>query len=1136
MSTTPTPSPSPAPASTSGSIIPEFLYSADGLAVTVTNATQNPQNVNLSYSWSFGDGTAAATGSIVTHTYAAAGTYDIVLTVAAGESNYVYTTLPLSITVPLTQASTQWPTNVNDYPHADFQIDNNPALAMSFTDLSTTNYPPITWSWDFGDGTTSTLQNPSHTYSAPGLYNVTLTVTNSVSGTDYSNSVTMNLDIPSPPAVTADFAFTTAGLTATFTDSSTTTASGATINHWTWDFGDGNTSSTQNPVHTYSAPGTYTVTLTAGDSSANTGNVSEPVQVATASFSYVLNGLEVSYTDTSTTLHPPISAWLWAFGDGQTSNTQDPSHAYAQAGTYTVSLTITDASGANSPVTQVVTVAASTPTPTPTPSPTPTPTPTPTPAPTPTAPTYVLKGFVSISALEATAPNAPVSTLGELSTYSRTYAKEIMVFGGSTGGNTPSSIDLNVFSSVNVNNQELAVPSDYATSILGIATWIYNQAVAGSFTSDITVFLNAINLQYSGVINNVTVDEMLTQGGIWMPGQVQFFFTSPSTIDPTDTALSRIKIWFSDQSFQSEYDLYTIDIVPPITPLDNFFTPAPSVQTAVDDVTIPMLMANIALARNDEPETVLNSAIYNWMDPNTAGNYIPTVWTYLIWGDAGNNIDAIKEALQAYILANSAHTQSEWALIFPDIFTSTEFILTPLWTQYAIPNQTLVTGMYQPTTNPNQALTMALNTTVGGAYTPQYITDHLNIVPSTYKTLTIAAVGNPQNQGGITDFQVRWPDYLDVSTSSTDFDRMAQSTQGFVQLLYQLLSAAETMTDISDLPVGVTRLVRTNPTTGDAVMYAVANYDEVDYLVVTKAYLVAKYGASTNTEASIGISYSGTYNNGAFQLLSSTTAMQLQFQANNAVAGPLTWTLVDTTASSAIIDSSSGLLQVTFPSAGLYTVTLTLSDSAAHTTTQTFTFNYQVPQTGGSQSLQFGQQTLPEATVGVSYAGTIDVTGGAVPYSITNQSLPPGLSAVLNGTVINISGTPTQASSSSSGTTAVLGIVDSTPNTPQAASLQFTISIAAQGTVSVAMSPPTNTNVTIGAAYSGSLGITGGVSPYTLVSATLPAGLSAAISTNTVAISGTPTTQTTGTFAATVVIADTNNNQGTLNFNMNVAT
>src|SRR5439155_7186788 len=126
---------------------------------------------------------------------------------------------------------------------------------------------PITsWSWTFGDGGTSTAQNPSHTYTAAGSYTVRLIVGSSAGRDTLSRA--SYIAVSSPVAPTAQFSGTpTSGpapLAVQFTDEST--AGSAAITSWSWTFGDGGTSTAQNPSHTYTAAGSYTVRLIVGSS------------------------------------------------------------------------------------------------------------------------------------------------------------------------------------------------------------------------------------------------------------------------------------------------------------------------------------------------------------------------------------------------------------------------------------------------------------------------------------------------------------------------------------------------------------------------------------------------------------------------------------------------------------------------------------------------------------------------------------------------------------------------------------------------------------------------------------------------------------------------------------------------------
>src|SRR5204862_399532 len=121
--------------------------------------------------------------------------------------------------------------------------------------------------WVFGDGATSTATNPSHIYTNPGLYTVILSVASAV-GSGREEKASYIQALVAPVAPTADFSGSptsgTVPLQVQFTDQSLT--GGAVITSWSWNFGDGGTSTTQNPSHTYLVPGTYNVSLTATNS------------------------------------------------------------------------------------------------------------------------------------------------------------------------------------------------------------------------------------------------------------------------------------------------------------------------------------------------------------------------------------------------------------------------------------------------------------------------------------------------------------------------------------------------------------------------------------------------------------------------------------------------------------------------------------------------------------------------------------------------------------------------------------------------------------------------------------------------------------------------------------------------------
>jgi PKD repeat protein len=237
---------------------------------------------------------------------------------------------------------------------ADFSASptsGNVPMKVAFTDNSTGS--PISWRWNFGDGTYSTEKNPAHTYSKAGKYAVSLTVRNATSSNTTTKLSYINVGTPLKAPVASFSASPTSGyvpVKVVFTDRSTNSPAS-----WKWSFGDGNTSTQQNPEYTYSKAGRYTVSLvvrnSAGSNTATKSsyiNVLTPLKVPVAAFSASpISGkapLKVQFTDRST--ESPAS-WRWNFGDGTYSTVKNPSHTYSKAGKYTVTLTATNARGSN---------------------------------------------------------------------------------------------------------------------------------------------------------------------------------------------------------------------------------------------------------------------------------------------------------------------------------------------------------------------------------------------------------------------------------------------------------------------------------------------------------------------------------------------------------------------------------------------------------------------------------------------------------------------------------------------------------------------------------------------------------------------------------------------------------------------
>jgi PKD repeat protein len=228
----------------------------------------------------------------------------------------------------------------------------------SFSDL-TTVFPPdsiVTWIWKFGDGVTSFLQNPLHTYSASGTYTSSLSV---VSDSGCSAFIVKPVQVNTVP--NAKFNVTSApvctGTSSQFMDVST--ISSGTMTSWKWDFGDASSVSTlKNPSHTYSITGTYSIELivTSGlgckDTFASAVSVSQSPSALFAADTVCKGGATV-FKDKSSGI---LSNWLWSFGDGANSTIKNASHTYSLAGTYTTSLLVTTTNGCTNSIAGVAVV------------------------------------------------------------------------------------------------------------------------------------------------------------------------------------------------------------------------------------------------------------------------------------------------------------------------------------------------------------------------------------------------------------------------------------------------------------------------------------------------------------------------------------------------------------------------------------------------------------------------------------------------------------------------------------------------------------------------------------------------------------------------------------------------------------
>ena len=291
------------------------IASVSGTTVSITGAASG---VNLEYAYDFGDGTAIDTNANPVHTYNCPGGYAISLVVNA--------------LGPCSSSQFSRYIDIIGDPSASFF---NTVAGPTATFVNTSTGSITGYSWDFGDGGTSTAADPTRTYACPGSYFVVLTAMTASGCTSYSyRTVTVSGD-PAP-----DFSASVSGTTVNFTDLSVGT--GLTYN---WYFGDGNSSTTQNPSNTYTCGGdkyVYFEVTNLTNCTVGKGKYIHVVGDPDPIFLSNVSGNTVTFSNATT---GNVATQNWYFGDGLNSNAQAPTHIYSCPGIYNVYLEVTGTNG-----------------------------------------------------------------------------------------------------------------------------------------------------------------------------------------------------------------------------------------------------------------------------------------------------------------------------------------------------------------------------------------------------------------------------------------------------------------------------------------------------------------------------------------------------------------------------------------------------------------------------------------------------------------------------------------------------------------------------------------------------------------------------------------------------------------------
>ncbi len=313
----------------------EFSPACQGESIFFSDlSTIDVSSSIIGWSWDMDDGSASIGIVDPIHQYADTGMYVVQLVVESTEG--------------CTDTSEQV-VHVTPVPSAAFTVvEACEGNATVFTNASSIVVGDLNYEWDFGDGSpVDNTESPSYIYPDDGTFTVTLTVTSDDGCQDVATASVTILDSP-----TALFVATTEceGVATTFSNLTT----GTGVITYSWDFGDGNTSTDTAPTNLYTTAGDYTVTLTATNDD-GCENVSSALVTVNGlpnvgfTFSDVCEGTAVDFVNTS-----DAGTCAWNLGDGSSSSLSDVFHAYTTFGTFDVTLTVTDANFCINSLTQQI--------------------------------------------------------------------------------------------------------------------------------------------------------------------------------------------------------------------------------------------------------------------------------------------------------------------------------------------------------------------------------------------------------------------------------------------------------------------------------------------------------------------------------------------------------------------------------------------------------------------------------------------------------------------------------------------------------------------------------------------------------------------------------------------------------------
>lgn len=429
----------------------------------------------------------------------------------------------------------------------------------------------------------------------------------------------------------------------------------------------------------------------------------------------------------------------------------------------------------------------------------------------------IIKAFVQLTGMVNNVYGA-TAKLGEMSAISKTFTTDLTSY----ESNEFLGYEILVLKSQDsVTGERTSLGPAHVREIMRVVQRIVSYAAANVRPHDPTDFTDAVLAAMGGEIRELRLGEEIDDGVTALPGWVSWeSIVSPDTV---------IKIWLADEALFNQYDEQLIKVVPVLPNLDTLFNQFAVVSQTLDARPSNWLEEGIAIARQNQPETVLRIPSFEMVNLADPSETKLVQMPVLVHGTAGDNVDTIKDAIQEYILAHSQKNRNEWSKLFPSLFRRTEFVFVPNWRAVAVPyfsSSTELSGIYSPIIDPRMFLDLAKSLLVG--YATTHIESKIEFMTVLHRSIALAYVPGESNLTQFDRLIKVVPDYALLNSVNVDFNRLSPETRLWINRFQDLVMAAETVTPYSSVPPTIRKIYR------GTKLFVSSSIGQVNYLVAAK--------------------------------------------------------------------------------------------------------------------------------------------------------------------------------------------------------------------------------------------------------------------------------------------------------------